>query len=237
MTRLSLAILLLLVVACAPGVPLAVAPDPGREAASWPPADQALRAASAAMGELKTLREQLSTRTYRNEALFLAIDGERAYVAPDRRYERLDGRSSVESVVGETVHLGPRFFKRVGEGSWQELPWNESFRWPADEYDFPNVRGVSYAGAGEVDGRPARTLLLQHEGTLERRNAGWQFQTRLWIDPQTGYFLRRETRGTREDPDPIGGRPLVQRYEGTWTYQHHDAAITISEPSGAGDAP
>ncbi len=186
------------------------------------------------MTQLKTLREHVVTRTYRNEELFLSLDSERAYVAPDRRYERMEGRSAVEAVQGETVQIGAKFFKRVGkEGQWQEFPWTDTVDWPGHEYTFMGVHGVTYAGAGEVNGRPARILVIQHEGAAETRNAGWQFQTRLWIDPTTNYFLQRVTTGSIEQPDPIAGKPMVQRYEGTWTYMDHNGSIAVSAPIGA----
>ena len=233
-----LVLVLVASVACAPSVAPVAATDPAREMASWPPADATLQAASGAMSELRTLREQISTRTYRNDEPFLSVDAERAYVAPDRRYERMVGRSPVESVSGETVEIGARFFKRVGEtGAWQELPMAETFHWPGREYSFAAARQVAYEGVGEVEGRPARILVLQHTGSAETRNAGWQFQTRLWIDPQTGFFLRRETRGTNEEPDLMTRKPQVQRYEGSWTYRDHNGAITIAEPAGAAAAP
>ncbi|HZU05686.1 MAG TPA: hypothetical protein VFB73_06915 [Chloroflexota bacterium] len=230
------AVLLLTLLACTPNVRVAAVPgsDPGL--ASWPPPDQALQAASAAMASLQSLREQVSTRTYRNDTLFLAIDAERAYVAPDRRYERMEGRSAVETVAGETVMIGSRFFKRLGDGPWQQLDWTETFTWPAAEYSFAGVRDVSYGGTDTIDGRTARILVLHHEGSAETRNAGWQFETRLWIDPQTGYFLRRETRGKYTEPDPVGGKATVQRYEGTWVYRDHNGPIRIVEPSAAPEA-
>src|SRR5215212_2601322 len=218
MVRIALALICLLAAtACLPGLPavsLNAAREPGLDVSSWPAPDAALHSASAAMSQLTTLREKVSTRTYRNDELFLSVDAERAYVAPDRRYEKVEGRSAVEAVGGETVQIGARFFKRVAqEAAWQQFAWTESFAWPAREYLFGGQRGVSYAGPGDVNGRPARILVLQHEGDAESRNAGWQFQTRLWIDPATNYFLRRETTGTREEPDLMAGKPLVQRYE------------------------
>jgi hypothetical protein len=237
MVRIALVLIgLLAVTACLPGlpaVPLTTARDPARDVSTWPAADAALNSASAAMSQLTTLREKVSTRTYRNDELFLSVDAERAYVAPDRRYEKVEGRSAVEAVGGETVQIGARFFKRVAkEATWQQFAWTESFAWPAREYLFGGLRSVSYAGPGDVDGHPARILVLVHEGDAESRNAGWQFQTRLWIDPATNYFLRRETTGTREEPDLMAGKPLVQRYEGTWTYTDHDGSIAISAPLG-----
>jgi hypothetical protein len=237
MVRIALALVCLLAAtACLPGlpaVPLNAARDPAHDVSSWPAADAALHSASAVMSQLTTLREKASTRTYRNDEPFLSVDAERAYVAPDRRYEKVEGRSAVEAVDGETVQIGARFFKRVGkEAGWQQLAWTESFGWPAREYLFGGLRKVSYAGLGDVNGRPARILLLQHEGDAESRNAGWQFQTRLWIDPSTNYYLRRETTGTREEPDLMTGTPLLQRYEGTWSYTDHDGSIAISAPLG-----
>jgi hypothetical protein len=237
MLRIGLMLVCLLAAtACLPGlpaVPLNAARDPARDVSTWPAADAALQAASTTMSQLTTLREQVSTRTYRNDELFLSVDADRAYVAPDRRYERVEGRSAVEAVDGETVQIGARFFKRVGkDGGWQQFAWTESFEWPAREYLFGALRGVTYAGPGDVNGRPARILVIQHEGNAESRNAGWQFQTRLWIDPTTHHFLRRETTGAREEPDLVTGKPLVQRYEGTWTYMDHDGSIAISAPLG-----
>jgi hypothetical protein len=239
MLRVWLPTLLLIgALACTPSVPLGGPPDSSREVAPGPSADEALLTASAAMGQLKTLRERVSTRTYRNDEPFLAVDAERAYVAPDRRYERMEGRSPVDNVAGETVQIGARFFKRVGDAAtWQHFPWTESVVWPAAEYSFAGARNVSDDGTGEVDGRAARILVLQHEGSAEGKNAGWQFHTRLWIDPKTHHFLRRETRGMREEPDPLTGKPLLQRYEGSWTYMDHNGAIGISEPTGATGAP
>jgi hypothetical protein len=237
MVRIALALVCLLAAsACLPGlpaVPLNAARDPAQDVSTWPAADAALHSASAVMSQLSTLREKASTRTYRNDELFLSVDAERAYVAPDRRYEKVEGRSAVEAVGGETVQIGARFFKRVGiDAAWQQIAWTESFAWPAREYLFGGLRNVTYVGPGDVNGRPARILLLQHEGDAESRNAGWQFQTRLWIDPSTNYFLRRETTGTRQEPDLMAGKPLVQRYEGNWTYTDHDGSIAISAPLG-----
>ena len=237
MVRIALALLCLLATtACLPGlpaVPLNAARDPARDVSTWPAADAALYSASAAMSQLTTLREKVSTRTYRNDELFLSVDAERAYVAPDRRYEKVEGRSAVEAVDGETVQIGARFFKRVGkDGGWEQFAWTDTFAWPAREYVFGGLRSVSYVGPGDVNGRPARILLLQHEGDAESRNAGWQFETRLWIDPATNFFLRRETKGTRQEPDLMAGKPLVQRYEGAWTYTDHDGSIAISAPLG-----
>ena len=221
---------LLLVVTAACSMTLPTSPDAARETASWPPPEQALASSSAAMNELKTLRERVSSRTYRNGEPFLEVDAERAYAAPDRRYERMDGRSSVESVGGETVWIGQQFFKRVGENAaWQRMAWTEAFAWPAGEYSFTAMHGVAWAGSGEVDGRPARILLVPHRGSAEKRNAGWEFQTRLWLDPSSGYFLRRETAGTHED----SATGQSQRYEATWTYLDHNGAIRVVEPPGA----
>jgi hypothetical protein len=189
------------------------------------------------MGALQSLRERISTRLYRDDALFLAVDAERANVAPDRRYERMDGSSSVETVSAETVQVGNQFFKRPqGSAEWETFPWTEAVVWPGNEYAFPHVRDVGSGGIVDLDGRPARLLAFHHEGAAETRNAGWRFQTQLWIDPQTHYFLRRETRGTRAQNDSRTGQPLVERYEGTWVYQSHDAGIQISEPVSVPDA-
>jgi len=236
MLRVGLtAMLLALGLACTSALPLRAPADPARDIATWPAADQALRTGSAKMGELRTLRERLSSRTYRNEEPFLAVDAERAYVAPDRRYEKMEGRSPVESVSGETVQIGAQFFKRLNvNGPWQQMRWTESVVWPGSEYSFSGAKNVTYEGVGEADGRPARTLTLQHEGTGDARNVGWQFQTRLWVDPDTGYFLRRETRGGRQETEPTTGKPLTQRYEATWTYLDHNGPITISDPIAAG---
>jgi hypothetical protein len=236
MLRVGLtAMLLALAVACTAPMPLRAPVDPARDVATWPPADKALLTGSTKMSELQTLREHLSSRTYRNDEPFLAVDAERAYVAPDRRYEKMEGRSPVESVSGETVQIGARFFKRLNvNGPWQQFPWTESVVWPGGEYSFPGASNVVYEGAGDADGRPARILTFQHEGTNDSRNVGWQFQTRLWVDPDSGYFLRRETRGARQEPDPVTGKSLAQRYEATWTYLDHDGPITIADPIAAG---
>jgi hypothetical protein len=236
MLRVGLtAMLLALGIACTSALPLRAPADPARDVAAWPPPEQVLRTGSAKMGELTTLRERVSSRTYRNDEPFLAVDAERAYVAPDRRYEKMEGRSPVESVSGETVQIGAQFFKRLNAtGAWQQFPWTEAVVWPGGEYSFPGTKNVAYEGAGDADGRPARILTLQHEGTNEARNVGWQFQTRLWIDPDSGYFLRRETRGGRQEPEPITGKTLTQRYEATWTYLDHNGPITISDPIAAG---
>jgi hypothetical protein len=213
-----------------PALPFAAARPAGDPAGS-PPADTALTNAGAAMGRLKALRELVSTRTYRNDELFLSLDAERAYVAPDRKYERVEGRSAVDAVGGETVQIGALFYKRVGpDAPWQQFPWTDSLNWPGNEYTFSNLQGVSYAGTGDVEGRPARILLLKHEGSAESHNAGWQFETRLWIDPDSQLVLRRETRGTRNDPDPSTGAALLQRYEATWQYKDPDGSIAISAP-------
>lgn len=225
MLRLTLLAVLAIAISCA------AQPAAPRETDGWPAAQQSLDAAIAAMSGLESMRERVSTRTFRNEEPFLAVDADRAYVAPDRRYEKVDGRSPVESVSGETVQIGGRFFKRLGSSNeWQRLAWPEPVRWPGNDFRFNNVREVTWEGPGEVDGRPARVLKLVHEGTAEARNAGWLFQTRLWIDPETSYFLKRESRGQHEEPDPAGAKPLLQRYEGTWQFMSHNASISISEP-------
>src|SRR5947209_2277755 len=133
-----LALCLLAAVSCSP-LPAAVgAAAPAADTRGWPAPGASLAAASAAMSSLQSLREVLSTRTYRDDALFLGLDAERAYVAPDRRYERISGRSAVEEVKGETVTIGPRFYKKVGDdGPWQGLPPVENFYWPGSEYSFP----------------------------------------------------------------------------------------------------
>jgi outer membrane lipoprotein-sorting protein len=226
---------LLAAVACAPPTaPVGAAPATP-DTSTWPAPDAALTAASAAMSQLQSLREKFVSRIYRNDQLFLGNDVERAYVAPDRRYERFEGRSPVEVVKGETVTIGPRFFKKVGDdGPWQALPAMESFAWPAQDYMIAGARGATWVGAEQIDGRTALVLVVTHEGSPQQRNEGWQFQTKLWIDPETHYFLKRETRGTRQEPaDPTTGQPLVQRYEATWTYLNHNAAISITEPADA----
>jgi hypothetical protein len=226
---------LLAAVACTPPSALVGAAPASPDTSAWPPADTALGAASAAMSQLQSLREKFVSRTYRNDEMFLGYDVERAYVAPDRRYERVQGRSPVEVVKGETVTIGPKFFKKVGDdGPWQALPAMEGFAWPGSDFTFTGVRDAAWSGSDQVDGRAARVLVLTHEGTAAQRNEGWQFQTKLWIDPETHYFLKRETRGTRQEPaDPTTGQPLVQRYEATWTYMNHNALISITEPAGA----
>lgn len=227
---LLIVVLVAAVLACAPGLPL-IAAGPTQDPSKWPPADKELATASDTMNHLKALYEQFTREITRDGEFFLGITGERAYVAPDRRYERSEGRSAVETTVGEHVYIGSRLFKRVGNGPWEELPATmEPFVWPAKEYSFINVQNVAYEGPGEVDGRPARVLLIRHEGSVETKDAGWQYQTRLWIDPQTHYFLRRETRGTREDIDPIARRTIVHRFEGNWTYSRHNGSIAINEP-------
>ena len=123
--------------------------------------------------------------------------------------------------------LGPRFFKKVGDdGPWQALPAMDNFTWPAQDYVLSGVRNATWAGAETVDGRPTRVLVVTHEGNAQQRNDGWQFQTKLWLDPETNYFLKRETRGSRQEPaDPSTGQPLVQRYEadlGVSESQRHD---------------
>src|SRR4051812_35101044 len=116
-----------------PALPFAAAARPGGDPSTWPPAETALTNASAAMGRLKALRELVSTRTYRNDEPFLSLDSERAYVAPDRKYERVEGRSAVEAVGGETVQIGARFYKRVGaDAPWQQFPWTDSVVWPGN---------------------------------------------------------------------------------------------------------
>ena len=181
------------------------------------------------------MREKFSSRTYRNDQMFLGADVERAYVAPDERYEHFEGRGPTDVVTGETVTLGTRFFKKVGaDGPWQAQPATDNFVWPGDSFMFTGVQATSWVGVDQIDGRPARILLIRHEGDAQQRNAGWDFQTKLWIDPDTNYFLKRETRGTRQDPaDPTTGKPLLQRYEATWTYMNHNASISITEPPGA----
>jgi hypothetical protein len=230
MSRACLLLLVVATLACAPRLPLAVAPVSGQDVSQWPPADQALLKSITAMGNLQTLREQFSTRTTRDGQPYLSVNVERAYVAPDRRYEKVDGRSVAETVAGEVVYVGSRFFRRTGDGPWQELGGMESFVWPAREYTFASVRNVAYEGPGDADGRPARIVRFTHEGSVEMKNAGWQFETRLWLDPDTGLFLRRETRGVREDIDLENRRTVVMRHEGTWTYLSHNANIAVNEP-------
>ena len=218
-----LALVVVVTLGCTPSLPL-------EDTSKWPPPEQALLSALTAMGNLKTLREQFSTRTTRDDEPYLSVEVQRAYVAPDRRYEKVSGRTPAESVAGESVYVGSRFFKRSGEEPWQELPGMEAFVWPAGEYTFSNVRNVSYEGPGEADGHPARIIRFSHEGSVETKNAGWQFETRLWIDPQTSLFLRRETRGVREDLDLVNRRTIVMRHEGTWTYMSHNGSIAVLEP-------
>src|ERR671932_775145 len=79
--------------------PVGAAPDTSK----WPAPDAALAAASNAMTQLQSLRERFVSTTYRNDEMFLGYDVERAYVAPDRRYERVEGRGSTDVVTGETV--------------------------------------------------------------------------------------------------------------------------------------
>ena len=226
---------LLVTVACTPPIPLVGAAPATPDTSTWPAPETALSTASAAMGQLQSLRDTFVSRTYRNDELFLGVDVERAFVAPDRRYERFQGHSPTETVKGETVAIGPRIFKKVGDaGAWQALPATDVFVWPGSEYTFTGVKGPAWSGVEAIDGRSARILTLTHEGTAQQQNAGWQFQTKLWIDPETNYLLKRETRGSRQEPaDPITGKPLVQRYEATWIYQNHNASISITEPAGA----
>jgi hypothetical protein len=226
---------LLAAVACSPPISPAGASPATPDTSTWPAPETALNAASTAMSQLQSLRDRFVSRTYRNNELFLGVEVERAFVAPDRRYERFQGQSPTETVKGETVILGPRLFKKVGDdGPWQALPAMETFVWPGMEFTFSGVKGPTWSGAESVDGRPARILTLTHEGSVQQQNAGWQFQTKLWIDPETHYFLKRETQGTRQEPaDPVTGKPLVQRYEATWTYMNHNASISITEPAGA----
>jgi hypothetical protein len=226
---------LLATIACTPPMAPAGAAPATPDTSTWPAPDAALNTASAAMSQLQSLREKLVSRTYRNDEMFLGYDVERAYVAPDQRYERVEGRSPVETVKGETVTLGSRFFKKVGDdGPWQALPAMEGFSWPAHEYVFTGTRGAAWSGTDVVDGRPARVLTVTHDGDAQQRNEGWQFQTKLWIDPETNFFLKRETRGTRQEPaDPATGQPLVQRYEASWAYLNHNASISITEPAVA----
>ncbi|HEY7067041.1 MAG TPA: hypothetical protein VII06_36590 [Chloroflexota bacterium] len=223
---------LLAAVACTPQLPLVAPAGAAADTSKWAAPDAALAAASAAMTQLQSLREKFVSTTYRNDEMFLGYDVERAYVAPDRRYERVEGRSPVEVVKGETVTIGPKFFKKVGDdGAWQALPPMEGFAWPANSFAFTGVTSTAWAGAEQIDGRTARVLMLTHAGTAAERNEGWQFQTRLWIDPETNYMLKRETRGARQEPtDPTTGKPMVQRYEATWTYTNHNASISIAEP-------
>ena len=221
-----LVLLVVALVGCTPSLSV-------EDTSKWPPAEQALASALTAMGNLKSLREQFSTRTTRDDQPYLSVEVQRAYVAPDRRYEKVNGRSLAETVEGETVYVGTRFFRRAGESGWQELTGMESFVWPANEYTFTGIRNVAYEGPGEADGRTARIVRFSHEGSVEAKNSGWQFETRLWLDPQSGYFLRRETRGVREDLDLVNRRTIVLRHEGTWTYQNHNGSIAVSEPAVA----
>jgi hypothetical protein len=226
---------LLAAVACTPPIAPVGASPATPDTSSWPAPETALSAASTAMSQLKSVRDKFVSRTYRNDELFLGVDVERAYVAPDRRYERFQGHSPVETVKGETVAIGPRLFKKVGDdGPWQALPAMDMFVWPGAEYAFSGVKEPRWTGAEPIDGRTTRIMTLTHEGSPHQRNEGWQFQTKLWIDPETGYFLKRETRGSRQEPaDPVTGKPLVQRYEATWTFMSHNASIDVAEPVGA----
>jgi hypothetical protein len=226
---------LLATIACTPPIPLVGAAPATPDTSAWPAPETALSTASTAMSQLQAVRDKFVSRTYRNDELFLGVDVERAFVAPDRRYERFQGSSPTETVKGETVAIGPRLFKKVGDdGAWQALPAMDVFVWPGTEFTFSGVKGPTWSGTETIDGRPARILTLTHEGSPQQRNDGWQFQTKLWIDPETNYFLKRETRGARQEPaDPVTGKPLVQRYEATWTYMSHNASISITEPVGA----
>lgn len=226
---LGLALLLCACAAPAKGAGDGHIHDQHGEATSWPPPEQALQAASDAMSALRSMRERQTMHSYRDEQPFLALEGERAFQAPDRRWERVEGRSGVDSVSGETMQFANRFYKRVGDTStWQKLDWPEPFVWPADEYRFPGATNVSWTGNAIVDGRDARVLTFRHEGSLERRNAGWKFETKLWLDPATNFILQRHTTGSQQAENG-----QQQRTEITWLYADHNVSLEISEPAAA----
>jgi hypothetical protein len=229
-----LVIALLVATGCAAAVAgRASAPDLG-PVASWPPADEALAAASAAMSGLRSLREHYIAQTYRGDQLAQFIETTRAYVAPDRKWEQGRYGTAQETIEAEIVQLGTKFFRRVGtQPTWQRLEWPGGTTWPGDEFRFPGAYHVAWVGPGESNGRAARILSFQHAGSVEQRNAGWEFHTQLWLDPQTHYLLQRVTTGRRA----ADGATPSQRFEGTWTYTDHNAAITIQEPPTAGRAP
>jgi len=220
-----------LVGGCAPAVKGMEPRGGAAETASWPPPADALQASSDAMSALASVRERQTARSYRNEQLHLELEGERAYVAPERRWERVTAKSGGEVIVGETVQVATRFYKRIGEtASWQKQDWIDHYGWPMAEYRFPEAVNPTWLGAGEADGRAARILTFQHSGNNERRNAGWEFQTRLWLDPQTGHILQRQTSGSHK-AEGAGG--MTQRFEGTWTFLDHNGSIAVNEPAAA----
>jgi hypothetical protein len=241
MLRLGLVgLVLAAALACTSSGPLAVAPNPAAETAGWPPAEAALQAASAAMSDLQTLREEFTIRTYLNNQPDLSAEVTSAYVAPDRRYRNEKGgyhRAGVQGIVdeqqGEVVQVGTRLYRRAGAGAWQERSTPEPFVWPGAEHQFLNARKVAWLRADTLDGRPVRVLSLEHDGGAVTADHGWLYQTRLWIDPASGYVLRRESRGTRNDPDPSSGKPIARRQERNWVYLSHNAPIVISEPTDA----
>jgi hypothetical protein len=232
----ALASLLLVTLACTSGLPLVAGPT--QDPSKWPPADKTLTTAIATMGGLKSLREQFSREIYRDEQFFLGVNVERAYVAPDRRYEKLEGRSGVEqAMAGETVYVGSHLFRRQGSGPWHDLGQMETFMWPSNEYQFFGVKGAAYEGPGTVDNRPARIVRFAHEGTVDTKDAGWQYETRLWLDPDTNYYLQRETHGTREEINMAERRSIMWRFAGQWRYQNHNSAISVVEPADAPAGP
>ncbi|HLI27742.1 MAG TPA: hypothetical protein VKZ60_11755 [Chloroflexota bacterium] len=201
--------------------------------ASWPAAEQALEATSAAMSRLQSLREHYTSRTYRGEQLAQFMDSERVYVAPDRKWEHGRYGTPQETIEAEIVQIGTKFFRRIGtQRTWQRMEWPGGVSWPGDEFRFRGASQVAWVGPGEVGGHPARILGFQHAGTAEQYNAGWAFQTQLWLDPQTQYILQRVTTGWREGDSASP----PQRFEGTWTYSDHNAALTVNEPA-AGPTP
>ena len=238
MVRIALAtICLLTATACLPGcrlVPLTTARDPARDVSTWPAADAALQSASAAMSQLTTLRERVSTRTYRNDELFLSVDAERAYVAPESALRESRGtkrrrgggrrnsadRRSLLQAGGQGGRLAAVRLDRIVRLARSRV----HLRRPAQR----ELR----LGRATWTGTQRGSSYLCTRATPRAATPGWQFQTRLWIDPATNYFLRRETTGTREEPDLMAGKPLVQRDEGTWTYTNHDGSIAISAPLG-----
>ncbi|MBX5492703.1 MAG: hypothetical protein IRZ14_16250 [Chloroflexi bacterium] len=200
---------------------------------TWPPPEQALADAVAAMNGLRSVREHYRSQTYRDGQLAQFIDSERVYVAPDRKWEQGRYGTPQETIDAEVVQIGTKLFRRVGTGAWQRMEWPGGLKWPNDEFGFPGASNVAWMGPGDADGRPARILAFQHAGSAEQRNAGWEFHTQLWLDPQSQLVLQRVTTGRREGDSATP----PQRFEGTWTYTDHNAALAVNEPQAAARTP
>ena len=127
--------------------------------------------------------------------------------------------------------MADRFYKRIGDtATWQRVEQQAAYAWPAQQFRFPGAYGFAWLGSGESEGRPARILAFQHAGSVETRNAGWEFQTRLWPDPATSYILQRQTTGARRNEGSAGPS---ERFDGSWLYRDHNVSLAINQDNFA----